>query len=484
MGTRIALGVALLLVVFSSAGLVISLASPSISQAGGTATPDPTARHQTAVAATLNAMSTSEAQTAIAGATEATQAVTDIPTPLINEAVRTSLVSVPSGCFMMGSTEGDAAEQPVHEQCIEHDFWIGQYEVTNNEYRQCVAANACTPPSDQTYYNDPTYANHPVVFVSWLQANRYAQWIGGRLPTEAEWEYAARGVESQRFPWGNVFNPESKATITHLNFGDRNYEEGDQNYDDGYARTAPVGTYPDGNSWVGAADMSGNVWEWTSTGFNQVCYPYPYLVDGRNVFLPENEIERINRGGSWQDGEYRVRSTFRNKDMQGNSAANIGFRIVIDEAVATPQTGTIAEIIEPEDGITTRCAEVRVSGTYDPEQLAGDHLWLFAVPLPETADARYHAQLYNLCPGPGRRSTVFDENGPGTWRMTAYLGSTEQGQGQTFKIVLMRADDDTDAYLHEVYNQWCASSFQGFTVDEFNQLQMQELDAIIVARSN
>jgi formylglycine-generating enzyme required for sulfatase activity len=118
------------------------------------------------------------------------------------------LVFVPAGCFVTGSEQGEEDELPLHGVCLS-PFWIGRSEITNEDYADCVEHGACDPPHKTIYFDDPAYTKHPVVFVDWYQAYEYASWLGCGLPTEAQWEYAARGPESLLFPWGNEFDGSS-----------------------------------------------------------------------------------------------------------------------------------------------------------------------------------------------------------------------------------------------------------------------------------
>jgi formylglycine-generating enzyme required for sulfatase activity len=151
------------------------------------------------------------------------------------------LVLVPVGCFMMGSDNGSKDEQPVHEQCFEEPFWIDKYEVTNEQYGSIKCDSSSSNPKQ------------PRNCVDWFEAKAFCEKQGARLPTEQEWEYAARGPDSLVYPWGNDWND--------------NYAVWDGN--SGYI-TAEVGSRPEGVSWVGAYDMSGNVWEWTSSRYTEL----------------------------------------------------------------------------------------------------------------------------------------------------------------------------------------------------------------------
>jgi serine/threonine protein kinase len=190
------------------------------------------------------------------------------------------MVYVLAGEFQMGSNdvEVDAAlalcskyrsdcqrerfeiELPAHTVVLD-EFWIDRTEVTNAQYVQCVAAGACESPAEtisstrDSYYGDSAYGDYPVIYVSWYDAANYCAWAGGRLPTEAEWESAARGSAGRIFPWGDGMDG------TRLNYCDASCERlyADEAFDDGYADTAPVGSYPDGASWCGALNMAGNV---------------------------------------------------------------------------------------------------------------------------------------------------------------------------------------------------------------------------------
>jgi eukaryotic-like serine/threonine-protein kinase len=221
-----------------------------------------------------------------------------------------TMVYVPAGTFQMGSHHEAALdnEKPQHPVALAA-FWIDQTEVTNAQYKRCVAAGACT---ESSYNDNSTFngANYPVVGVSWFDAVNYCAWAGGRLPTEAEWEYTARGPEGFIYPWGNEFDKS---------------RENSGGLGDGYVQTAPVGKFPEGASWVGALDMAGNVWEWVNDWYAGDYYIHSPIEDPAG---PENGETRVLRGGSWNnlsDGE-RERTSVRYGSNPGNKTNNIGFR--------------------------------------------------------------------------------------------------------------------------------------------------------------
>ena len=239
--------------------------------------------------------------------------------PVIREFGGIPMVLVPAGCYTMGSTNEQIEEyltlknlpglyedeQPAHKQCIQAPFWMDMYEVTNGFY------------GSYGFFRDN---DQPRESVTWFEANNYCQTRGGLLPTEVEWEYAARGPDNLLYPWGNTFDG------NRLNFCDFKCQDpgSDPSYDDGYLETAPVGSYPDGASWVGALDMAGNVWEWIST----IRYPYPYSPeDGREVSAEQDSKSmRMVRGGGRLDPSYVVRSANRNERMPTTFDTRFGIR--------------------------------------------------------------------------------------------------------------------------------------------------------------
>jgi formylglycine-generating enzyme required for sulfatase activity len=233
-------------------------------------------------------------------------------------ALKSPQVEVPAGTFLMGSEAGAADERPVH-YVAGSAFAMDRYEVTNARYAACVAAGACSAPAltssftRSSYYGDATFADHPVIHVSWHQAVAFCAWAGGRLPSEAEWERAARGTADARtYPWGDDAPDCSKANFANC-VGD----------------TDRVGRRPAGQSPYGAFDMAGNVWEWTADWYDAGFY-------GRSPDLdpvgPEDGHLKVMRGGCWQSGAVLLRATCRKPELPSSWAPNVGFRCVYPAA--------------------------------------------------------------------------------------------------------------------------------------------------------
>jgi len=258
------------------------------------------------------------------------------PTPEypVSEADGAELAFVNEGEFLMGSNpEQDSyfygVEGPLHHVFL-YSFWIYRTEVTNAMYQECVQQGACSNLrfnnsfTRDDYYGNSLYDNYPVVFVSWSDASTYCAWAGGRLPSEAEWEKAARGEDGRLFPWGN--NP---PTGDQVNYCDINCLENmrDPSRDDGFGDTAPVGSYPNGSSPYGTLDMAGNVSEWTQDWFQASYYSYS---PSENPQGPGSGTQRAIRGGSISDRVEGIRTVVRRSDVPNTRLANLGFRCVVD----------------------------------------------------------------------------------------------------------------------------------------------------------
>ncbi len=235
------------------------------------------------------------------------------PTSVVSTAIVTRtrehdgmvMIYVPAGEFMRGSEEGRNNERPVLPVYVDA-FWFDRTEVTNAQWSLCVEAGVCRPSE---YADDRDYnaAEQPVVGVSWNDAVAYAAWVGGRLPTEAEWEYAAGGPEAYVYPWGN------QAPTCEL-----------ANYGDCVGRTALVGSYPEGASWVGALDLAGNVWEWVADWYGE----YP-STGYENPSGPTSGSYRVLRGGSFFNNQSGMRCAYRGGGTPSGGDRFSGFRVVV-----------------------------------------------------------------------------------------------------------------------------------------------------------
>jgi formylglycine-generating enzyme required for sulfatase activity len=271
-----------------------------------------------------------------------------IPLPGGSEIER---VFVPAGSFRMGSQTGDRAdEQPAHRVALDA-FWMGRQEVTNSQWAAFTAytGHATTAEQEGGGYNfiegervlveganwqHPQgpgsdiegLHDHPVVLASWADAAAYCAWVGGRLPTEAEWEYAARGEEALRYPWGNTFDGGK------TNFCDRNCpsEAADGGWDDGYEFTAPVDAYAEGVSWVKALNMAGNVWEWVYDWYKEDFYRDEVEPVENPTGPTKSTRYRVLRGGGWSSRADGVRSSIRHYFPPDRPDDVTGFRCAWD----------------------------------------------------------------------------------------------------------------------------------------------------------
>jgi formylglycine-generating enzyme required for sulfatase activity len=247
-------------------------------------------------------------------------------------------VWVPPGTFLMGTDETDpsgelappdwarfelASERPQHEVTLSTGYWIDATEVTNEAFQAFVDAGGYT---DRSLWSDAGWtwlggrdakalpvacvdapATHPRVCITWYEAEAYATWRGGELPTEAQWEFAARGPSSVIFPWGDDWD------VAKANLVDS-------------TATKPVGTYPEGESWVGAVDMAGNAMEWVADWYSSAYYKQEVRDDPTG---PERGAKKVEKGGWWGADPYVARSAYRHfEDPPTYQDHHIGVRVV------------------------------------------------------------------------------------------------------------------------------------------------------------
>lgn len=214
--------------------------------------------------------------------------------PIIVEVDGFELVLVPAGCFMMGFEGVENDETPVHEQCFDEPFWLDRFEITNAQYGTSGTYSGDDAPRDR---------------VSWFEASTFCSVRGGRLPSEHEWEYAARGPDALIFPWGNEFIADNTV------------------YVDNATSVLPVGSRPEGASWVGAEDLAGNLTEWTNSWYG----PYPYdSEDGRESPIASGAFERrVLRGGSFKRPANDLRGANRGDNNPNFNSDDWGFRCML-----------------------------------------------------------------------------------------------------------------------------------------------------------
>ena len=230
---------------------------------------------------------------------------------MINEKDGAEMVYVPAGEFLMGSEDAVANSDEAPEHTVYLDaYWIYKNEVTNAQYRQCIEDGVCSG-----YLSRYTESEYPAIYISWYDANDYCQWVGGRLPTEAEWEKAARGEDGRTYPWG-----EAEANCTLVQFHGCS------------GGTVPVGSSPAGASPYGALDMAGNVWEWVADWYDADYYLKSPL---QNPTGPASGTYRVIRGVSWDNILWGLRASFRfwgNPDLSYGNIGFFGFRCLSSSA--------------------------------------------------------------------------------------------------------------------------------------------------------
>ncbi len=237
------------------------------------------------------------------------------------------MVLIPAGPFEMGSNNGAEDERPIHTVTL-GAFYMDQYEVTNRQYAVCVEDGACDPTTDTTafessysrrvYFGNREFADYPVIYANWYEAQSYCQWRGARLPTEAEWEKAARGgLEEKNYPWGD------EAPVCEA--GAKNGAKFDDDEVCNDTDTERVGSY--GPNGYGLYDMAGNAWEWVSDFYDADYYANS---PAENPSGPETGRYPVVRGGSWDVDADHLRVSDRRFNDPKSGALNSGFRCARD----------------------------------------------------------------------------------------------------------------------------------------------------------
>ena len=240
------------------------------------------------------------------------------------------MLVIPDGEFLMGSApgKGNLKEYPQHTVFLDA-FYVDKYEVTNKQYYQFWLADGGDSSSHRpinyrtSYYVVKwpdivkTKPDNPVVGITWFDAQAYAEWAGKRLPTEAEWEKAARGKDARIWPWGNQFDLDIDSVTIHANTWD-----GNDGYDN---KPSPVTKYPTGVSPFGVYNMAGNVWEWCADWFDSNFYAHS---PKENPTGPETGTRRVIRGGSWYNSDQLARCAFRMANSPDDRWYSLGFRCV------------------------------------------------------------------------------------------------------------------------------------------------------------
>ncbi|MGH7232806.1 MAG: SUMF1/EgtB/PvdO family nonheme iron enzyme [Nitrospiraceae bacterium] len=220
---------------------------------------------------------------------------------------------IPPGEFIMGEDNGHPDARPMHRPTLSA-YWIDRYEVTNAQYRLCVEGGVCSSPKDRHAFDDPQRAQHPVINITWKQAHGYCQWRDRRLPTEAEWEKAARGTDGRRFPWGNsedaIKTWAKERTMTSGSNG-----------------TSAVGSLVETASPYGVYDLVGNAWEWVKDWYTEDYYTTAPRQDPQG---PLRGSFRVLRGGDWNQSPLDLRASTRAWDEMTYWGPTVGFRCAAD----------------------------------------------------------------------------------------------------------------------------------------------------------
>jgi formylglycine-generating enzyme required for sulfatase activity len=220
------------------------------------------------------------------------------------------MVVIPAGEFWMGAEDGLKDARPLHRVYLS-SYWLDKYEVTNARYRRCVEGGGCTPPKDRQAFDDLERAQHPVTNITWNQARSFCQWQGRRLPTEAEWEKAARGTDGRRYPWGNDWNI-VKSRVSNAVAADA---------------IESVGRQAASSSPYGVVDLIGNASQWVKDWYAEDFYQSSPTRDPQG---PLRGSFRVLRGGEWNEKPSNLQSSYRGWDEVTYWGPTLGVRCAED----------------------------------------------------------------------------------------------------------------------------------------------------------
>jgi len=314
--------------------LVLAACAPQATQASATepssVTEPPIVVTEPPVATKPPAVAPTATETTAVGATPTLQVI-DLAGPLMEVGSTwqyvdgSTLVAVPAGEFIMGHGNTD---NPEHKVTL-NEFWIYRNEVTNKQYALCVALGQCSLPNpqDNPAFSDPLRVNEPIIGVNWDQAQAYCTFVNGRLPTEAEWEKTARGPDGNTYPWGEAAPGCNLANIGRCNPG-----------------ATPVTEYPQGVSFYGATDLSGNVFEWVADWYSPNYYGQS---PAENPLGPETGSFRSVRSTSFGSDSYLAESARRFRDKPIEQRPDLGFRCVVEDPAAMAPWCQMVAIVNP-----------------------------------------------------------------------------------------------------------------------------------------
>ena len=229
-----------------------------------------------------------------------------------------AVIQLEGGSFEMGGDDSRFPDAfPTHDVTVS-SFGLGRTEVSNEQYAACVSCGVCTAPAQsgsysgrEPYLGNPDFDGHPVVFVSWEQAGTFCEGLGGRLPTEAEWEYAATGSEGRLYPWGEL-DPDFNLA----------------NYDYAFSDTSGVTEFAAGQTVDGVLNLAGNVWEWVADTYSESYYRQS---PGNDPTGPEAGPIKVARGGSFGSDQYALRAYARTSFLETGTFSNVGFRCAFSD---------------------------------------------------------------------------------------------------------------------------------------------------------